>query len=144
MGFSRIVKNDFSFPEKASYFQKEIFEPRESSKLTYLELKDYINYLQKSGYNATELQVELYKKISFPVSCVVMSLLGVPFSFSMGRKGAFFGITASIVIAMAYWGVFNAFEQLGAYGILVPTLAAWAPNILFGAAGLTLFLTVRT
>jgi len=144
IGFSRIVKNDFNFPEKASYFQKEIFEPRESSKLTYLELKDYINYLQKSGYNATELQVELYKKISFPVSCVVMSLLGVPFSFSMGRKGAFFGITASIVIAMAYWGVFNAFEQLGAYGILVPTLAAWAPNILFGAAGLTLFLTVRT
>jgi lipopolysaccharide export LptBFGC system permease protein LptF len=73
-----------------------------------------------------------------------MALLGVPFSFSMGRKGAFFGITASIVIAMAYWGIFSAFEQLGSYGLLIPLLAAWAPNLLFGAAGLALLFTIRT
>jgi LPS export ABC transporter permease LptG/LPS export ABC transporter permease LptF len=142
--FRSITKEDFAFPEKISYFEKEIFEPKESSKLSYLELKDYISYLQKSGYNAAELQVELYKKISFPVSCVVMALLGVPFSFSMGRKGAFFGITASVVIAIAYWGIFSAFEQLGSYGLLIPMLAAWAPNMIFGAAGLALLLTIRT
>jgi LPS export ABC transporter permease LptG/LPS export ABC transporter permease LptF len=142
--FQRFEKKDFTFPEKAAYFQKEIFEPRESSKLTYLQLKEYINFLRKSGYNATELQVELYKKISFPLSCVVMALLGVPFSFSMGKRGAFFGITISILIAMSYWGVFNVFEQLGAYGFLVPLLAAWAPNLLFAAGGLALLFTIRT
>jgi lipopolysaccharide export LptBFGC system permease protein LptF len=90
------------------------------------------------------LQVELYKKISFPLSCLVMALLGVPFSFSMGKKGAFFGITASIAIAISYWGVFSVFEQMGAYGLLIPLLAAWAPNLLFGATGLVLLLTIRT
>ena len=143
-GFQRISRAEFTFPERASYFQKEIFEPKESSKLTYLQLKEYIKYLEKSGFNATELQVELYKKISFPLSSVVMALVGVPFSFSMGRKGAFFGITASILVAMSYWGVFGVFEQMGAYGLLVPLLAAWAPNILFGAAGLVLLFTIRT
>jgi LPS export ABC transporter permease LptG len=143
-GFKRIGKEEMQFPEKASYFRKEIFEPRESSKLTYFELKEYINYLKKAGYNATELQVELYKKISFPLSCVVMALLGVPFSFSMGKRGAFFGITVSITIAMSYWGVFSIFEQLGAYGFLVPLLAAWAPNLLFASAGLALLFTIRT
>ncbi len=100
--------------------------------------------MRKSGYNATELQVELYKKISFPLSCVVMALLGVPFSFSTGKKGAFFGITASIAIAISYWGVFSIFEQMGSYGLLVPLLAAWTPNILFAATGLILLFTIRT
>jgi lipopolysaccharide export LptBFGC system permease protein LptF len=69
-----------------------------------------------------------------------MAVLGIPFSFSMGRKGAFFGITVSILVAMAYWGVFSVFEQLGAYGFLIPPLAAWAANIVFAAAGLALLL----
>lgn len=143
-GFRNITKETFNFPEKSSYFQREMFQPKESAKLTYIQLKSYINYLNKSGYNATELLVELYKKISFPLSCLVVALLGVPFSFFMGKKGAFFGITASIAIAMSYWGIYSIFEQMGAYGLLIPLLAAWAPNILFGAAGLALLFTIRT
>jgi LPS export ABC transporter permease LptG/LPS export ABC transporter permease LptF len=142
--FRRIAKAEFKFPEQASYFKREIFEPRESSKLTYLELKNYITYLSKAGYNATELRVELYKKISFPLSGLVMALLGIPFSFSMGKRGAFFGIGASVVIAIVYWGVLSVFEQMGAYGLLAPALAAWAPDVLFGAAGLSLLLAIRT
>jgi LPS export ABC transporter permease LptG/LPS export ABC transporter permease LptF len=143
-GFERITSAVFCFPEKAGYFEKELFQPKESSKLTYPELKGYIQYLMKSGYNATELQVELNKKISFPLSCLIMSLLGVPFSFSTGKKGAFFGIGMALAIAMSYWGISGAFEAMGAYGLLMPALAAWAPNILFGAAGLFLLFTIRT
>lgn len=143
-GFKRIKTETVRFPENAGYFKKEIFQPKESSKLTYHELRNYISYLMKSGYNVTDLRVELHKKISFPLSCLVMALLGVPFSFSMGKKGAFFGIGMSIAIAMSYWGISSVFEALGAYGLLVPVLAAWAPNILFGAAGLALLLTIRT
>jgi LPS export ABC transporter permease LptG/LPS export ABC transporter permease LptF len=142
--FQPIKEETFAFPEAAGYFQKEIFEPRDSSKLTYFDLKDYINYLKQSGYNATELQIQLHMKVSFPLSCFVMALLGVPFSFSMGKKGAFFGISASVVIAISYWGFFRVFEQMGAYGLLSPVLAAWAPNILFGAAGLALLFTIKT
>ena len=142
--FNRFERTRLFFPEKESYFKKEIFEPKESAKLTYLELSRYIDYLHKSGYNATELQVSLHKKISFPLSCFIMALVGVPFSFSMGKKGAFYGITLSIVVAIVYWGVFSIFEQMGSYGMLVPLLAAWAPNLLFGAAGLALLLTIKT
>jgi len=143
-GFAEFERRTFDLKEQASYFEKEVFEPKESSMLTFQELNDYISYLRKSGYNATELQVELYKKISFPLSGLVMALVGIPFSFAMGRKGAFYGITISILLAMAYWGVFNIFDRMGAYGLLIPVLAAWAPNILFGAAGLALLLTIRT
>jgi LPS export ABC transporter permease LptG/LPS export ABC transporter permease LptF len=143
-GFKRITKETVGFPENADYFQKEIFQPKESSKMTYPELRSYINYLMQSGYNATELRVELHKKISFPLSCLIMALVAVPFSFSTGKKGAFFGIGLSIAIAISYWGFASVFEAMGAHGLLVPALAAWAPNLLFGAAGLALLLKVRT
>jgi lipopolysaccharide export system permease protein len=78
------------------------------------------------------------------LSALVMSLLGVPFSFFMGRRGAFFGIGASVVIAIIFWGVFGVFEQMGSYGLLAPALAAWAPDVLFGATGLLLLLNLRT
>ena len=142
--FERFEEKAISLPERAGYFKREIFQPRESSKLTYFELRQYIDYLHRSGYNAVELQVELYKKTAFPLSCLVMALVGIPFAFSTGRKGAFFGIGVSIAIAVAYWGISGAFEAMGAYGLLLPILAAWAPNILFAAAGLTTFLTIRT
>jgi len=142
--FRRISKENAQFPEKADYFEKGIFQPKESAKMTYLELRSYINYLMFSGYNATELRVELHKKIAFPISCLVMAVLGVPFSFSTGKKGALFGIAVSIAIAMSYWGISGVFEAMGSYGLLVPVLAAWAPNLLFGAAGFALLFTIRT
>lgn len=143
-GFRRIQLETMRFPEKAAYFEREIFQPKESSKLKYFELKNYISYLKKAGYNATELQVELHKKISFPLSCLIMALLGIPFSFSMGKKGAFYGIAASIAIAILFWGVSGVFEALGAHGLLAPVLSAWAPNIVFGASGFALIFSIRT
>ncbi len=143
-GFERIKTGLFDFPEKAAYFKTEIFQPKESTKRTYSELNNYINYLKKSGYNANELKVELSKKISFPLSCLVMALLAVPFSFSTGKKGAFFGIGMSVAIAMAYWGISGLTESMGDYGLLLPALAAWSPNLLFGATGLFLLFTIRT
>ena len=38
----------------------------------------------------------------------------------------------------------SVFAALGAGGVLSPMLAAWAPNILFGAAAVYMVLTVRT
>ena len=40
--------------------------------------------------------------------------------------------------------IFSLFEAMGAYGLLLPLLAAWAPNLLFGATGMLLLLTIRT
>jgi lipopolysaccharide export system permease protein len=48
------------------------------------------------------------------------------------------------VLAIVYWIALSVSAALGAGGVLVPILAAWAPNILFGAVAAYLLLTVRT
>jgi lipopolysaccharide export LptBFGC system permease protein LptF len=38
----------------------------------------------------------------------------------------------------------SVFAALGASGVLNPMLAAWAPNLIFGAGAVYMLLTVRT
>ena len=127
--------------EPPSYFNQE---ERESDTLGFKELRRHIASLEKLGLDVTALRVQLHRKLSFPLVTVVMTLIGIPFAFVVARRGALYGIAAAIVIAIFYWGCLAIFEALGSTGLLPPVLASWAPNILFGAAGLYLMLTLET
>ncbi|HET6960722.1 MAG TPA: LptF/LptG family permease [Vicinamibacterales bacterium] len=127
--------------EPPAYFKTA--EP-DSEKMTYAELKHYIGQLQASGYHAVPYMVQLQRKVAFPFVTLVMTLLAVPFAVTTGRSGAIYGVGAGIVMALTYWTMLSIFGALGSGGWISPTLAAWAPNILFGAAASYLLLTVRT
>ena len=127
--------------EPPAFFKSE--EP-DAERMTYGELRDYVNVLEKGGYQVVPYLVQLQRKLAFPFVAVIMTLLAVPFAVSMGRHGAMFGIGAGLVLALVYWTMLSVFGALGAGGWISPPLAAWAPNIFFGAAAGYLLLTVRT
>jgi LPS export ABC transporter permease LptG/LPS export ABC transporter permease LptF len=127
--------------EPPSYFSQE---ERESDTLGFRELRRHIATLEKLGLDVTALKVQLHRKVSFPLVTVVMTLIGIPFAFVVARRGALYGIAAAIVIAIVYWGCLAIFEALGSTGLLPPMLASWAPNMIFGATGLYLMLTLET
>ena len=127
--------------EPASYFRTEV---PEADLMTYGQLRDYIAQLQASGANAVPDMVKLQRKVAFPFVTVIMTLLAVPFAVSTGGRGPLYGVGIGIVLAIVYWLTLSVFAALGAGGVLNPMLAAWAPNILFGAAAAYMILTVRT
>jgi LPS export ABC transporter permease LptF/LPS export ABC transporter permease LptG len=127
--------------ESADYFATEAPEPE---RMNYAQLRAYIDELKTSGYNVTEYEVDLHRKLAFPLVTLVMTLIAVPFAVTTGKRGAMYGIGVGIVLALVYWTAISIFAALGASGLMSPTLAAWAPNMLFGATALYLLLTVRT
>jgi LPS export ABC transporter permease LptF/LPS export ABC transporter permease LptG len=127
--------------EPAEYFMTEIPEPR---RMNHTQLKTYIQDLQQSGYDVREHEVELHRKTAFPLVTLVMTCIAIPFAVTTGRRGAMYGIGIGIALALVYWTMISVFAALGASGVMSPLMAAWAPNLLFGAAGLALLLTVRT
>lgn len=127
--------------ESADYFMAE--QP-DAERMNYRELKSYIAELQSTGLNVVPYSVALQRKLSFPFVTVVMSLLAVPFAVTTGRRGALYGIGIGIALAIAYWLLFSLFAAIGTGGLLSPSLAAWAPNILFALGAAYLLLTVRT
>jgi lipopolysaccharide export LptBFGC system permease protein LptF len=84
------------------------------------------------------------RKIAFPLATLIMTLVAVPFAVMTGRRGAMYGVGAAVAMAIVYRIAESVFGAFGAGGLLPPTLAAWAPNLMFGAAAIYLILTVRT
>lgn len=127
--------------EQPGYFKKEV---RASEQMSAVELRRYIQDLRQSGFDVIPLSVQLNRKFSYPLIAFVVSLIGIPFAFSAGRKGALSGIAISIGIAIVYWSVSSLFEAMGNLGQLPPAAAAWSPDVLFGLGGVYLLLRVRT
>jgi len=127
--------------ERPSYFKRE---EKPSDTMRFGELRSYIASLESRGFDVVKLRVQLHRKLAFPMVGLVMTLLAVPFSFVVARRGALYGIGIAIVIAIVYWAVLGIFSALGDNALLPPSLAAWAPNLIFGAAGLYLMLTLET
>jgi LPS export ABC transporter permease LptF/LPS export ABC transporter permease LptG len=127
--------------EPPSYFRRE---EKPSDTMGFGELHGYIASLEARGFDVARLRVQLHRKLAFPMVGLVMTLLAVPFSFVVARRGALYGIGIAIIVAIVYWAVLSSFEALGNSGLLAPSLAAWAPNLMFGATGLYMILTLRT
>lgn len=127
--------------EPASYFSDQRPVP---DFMNYSELRTYIESLKQSGFDVTSQMVALYRKLSFPMTTLIMTLIAIPFAVTVGRRGALYGVGAGITLAIIYWGAMSVSAALGTGGALTPLLAAWTPNILFGAAAVYLFFTVRT
>jgi LPS export ABC transporter permease LptG/LPS export ABC transporter permease LptF len=127
--------------EPRGYFETEEPDP---DKMTFGQLAGYISQLKARGFNAVPSTVKLQRKIAFPFVTIVMTLLAVPFAVTTGRRGAMYGIGIGIALSIAYWVILQVFSAIGEGGVLTPLLAAWAPNLIFGAAALYMVLTVRT
>jgi LPS export ABC transporter permease LptG/LPS export ABC transporter permease LptF len=112
--------------------------------MDYQQLLRYIEDVRAAGHDVREHEVALYRKIAFPFVTLVMTLIGVPFAVTTGRRGALYGIAIGVVLALTYWTMISIFAALGAGGAMPPMLAAWAPNLIFGAGAVYLLLTVRT
>jgi LPS export ABC transporter permease LptF/LPS export ABC transporter permease LptG len=127
--------------ESANYFVTEAPEPE---RMNFAQLRRYIDELRASGYHLLQHEVALQRKLAFPFVTLVMTLIAVPFAVTTGRRGAMYGIGVGIVLALVYWTMISVFAAFGAADVINPTLAAWAPNLLFGATAAYLLLTVRT
>jgi len=130
-----------SFNEPPPYFKKEV---KQSSEMSYEELRAYIRDLQQSGFDVVRLRVQMQRKFAFPLVTAVMAVLAIPFSLSAGKRGAITGVAVAVGIAVVYETISRLFEAMGNLSQLPPALAAWSPDLIFALVGGYLILKVPT
>ena len=133
-----------TFPELAeqpAYFKKEI---KQSSEMSYEELRRYIHDLEQSGFDVVRLRVQLQKKIAYPLITLVMAVLAIPFALTAGKRGTVAGIATAIGIGVVYWTISGLFEAMGNLSQLPPAVAAWSPDLVFAFIGGYLILRIPT
>jgi LPS export ABC transporter permease LptG len=116
----------------------------ESALMTLRELREYVNDQEGTGLRAAASRVQMHARIAFPLVTIVMTLIGVPFGVTMGRRGALYGIGVALILGCAYWLVNTFFVAAGQADRLPAALAAWAANLLFLALAGYATLKVRT
>ena len=127
--------------EGPSHFFKEEKQYRQ---MNWRELSAYIGELTQAGFDTVKFQVQLHKKLAFPLFAFIMGVLAAPFSMLAGHRGAFTGVVLCIGLAVAYYSLNAFFEGLGRHSQLSPVIAAWSPSVIFGLSGTYLFSRLRS
>jgi lipopolysaccharide export system permease protein len=82
--------------------------------------------------------VEIQKKFSLSVACIVFVLLGAPVAVRFPRGGVGLVISVSLVAFGIYYIGLIAGESVADRNFLSPFWAMWAANLVFGALGIAL------
>lgn len=141
MTLARFKKRRLPFDKQPEDF--EAFR-KESEEMSFSEIRRYISKTKQEGYPVSAFEADMHAKISYSFICIIMAVLGIPFSLMIGRSGGMaLGVAISLVLGFVYWTFFAFCLSLGKGGELAPFVSAWSANLAFAFLGLYLFLHVR-
>lgn len=125
-----LVFKDFPSPK---IYDERSLQPDEMS---FIDLYQYYKALRSAGYKNQGILVDLYSKISYPLTAAFTLLLGIAVSTSLkgalGRSGRLVGIGITVFMSLGYWFAYTLLLSLGYSDIVHPIIAAWTVPLCFG------------
>ena len=113
-------------------------------KMSVWNLYAFIQHLQTNKQKTTRYDVALWSKMIYPLACIVMVILALPFGFIQQRTG---GTSAKLFIGVMLGVVYQimnrVFIHLGVLNDWPPLMSAITPTILFLIAGLGLLFMIE-
>jgi len=108
--------------------------------MNMVHLKRYAEKVRASGGRDRRIWVDYHLRASFPLSNLIMILIGASLSLRIVRGGSVaIGIGATIFVGFLYYACLRVGQALGYSGTIPPFVAAWISNTVFGALGAFFF-----
>ena len=85
-------------------------------------------------------RVELHRKFSMPIGCLVFAFFAFPVGVRARRSGRTVGFGVGLFVAIVYWGLLVAGQTFGVRMSLSPAFSMWFPDAVVLAAGVVFFL----
>ncbi|MBG6073605.1 MULTISPECIES: LPS export ABC transporter permease LptG [unclassified Polaromonas] len=105
-----------------------------------IDLFNYIRHLEANGQTSQRYEIEFWRKVFYPLSCLVMVMLALPFAYLHFRSG---GITAyvfaGVMIGISFFLLNNVFGYIGNLRNWQPWLAAATPGLIYMAISMGAF-----
>ncbi|WP_185863000.1 LptF/LptG family permease [Blattabacterium cuenoti] len=107
--------------------------------LNTINLIKKINFFKKKNYNNTygnkiylcKLQLELQKKFTFPVTCIIMFLTGAPLGAIIRKGGIGYPTVIALIIFIIYYTLLTITQNKVEKAEICSWVGAWIPNIVF-------------
>jgi lipopolysaccharide export system permease protein len=124
----------------SALFDENKLREKTSGEMTVLELRDKLQKADVEHQQLREAAIELNKKLSIPMSCLIFGILGVPLGIRGHRSVKSRGIALGAIIVAVYYMLQLGGEALVQTGKTGPAFGAWAPNLVFLVLGAALFM----
>jgi lipopolysaccharide export system permease protein len=96
------------------------------------DLFSYIRHLDNNGQSAQLYEIEFWKKLFYPISCLVMLMLALPFAYLHFRSGGIAGyVFGGVVTGISFFLLNNVFGYIGNISHWEPWMAAGAPSLIY-------------
>lgn len=109
-------------------------------RMSTIALFQYVRHLSANAQSSQRYEIEFWRKVFYPLSCLVMVVLALPFAYLHFRQG---GITAyvfgGVLIGISFFLLNNVFGYIGNLRNWEPWLAAAAPGMIYTLLSLGAF-----
>ena len=89
-------------------------------------------------------QTLLHYHLTFPLACIILLLVGLPFQPRLDRGGGADGLVRGLLLCIFYFAADFACRNFGLQGTLDPLLASWLPLLTIGSIGVALYDGIQT
>ncbi len=108
--------------------------------LTLSELGAEVERLRELGESPHRPIIEIHRKFSIPVACLVFGLIGLALGVTSRKDGKLSSFVLGIAVIFAYYVIMYTAESMTKGSLLPPSLAMWLPNLILGVSGVFLLL----
>ena len=139
VGVNRNVVETFRWPTEitSEMVSVALLKPE---RMGTLDLFNYIRHIEANGQTAQRYEIEFWKKVFYPLSCLVMVILALPFAYLHFRSGGIASyVFAGVMIGISFFLLNNVFGYIGNLRNWQPWLAAAAPGLFYMAISLGAF-----
>ena len=109
-------------------------------KMRTLDLFQYIRHLDSNGQAAQRYEIEFWRKVFYPISCLVMVVLALPFAYLHFRSGGIATyVFGGVLAGVSFFLLNNVFGYIGNLQNWMPWLTAAAPGMIYTVLSLGAF-----
>ncbi len=105
-----------------------------------VDLFGYIQHLNNNEQSAQRYEIEFWRKVFYPLSCLVMVVLALPFAYLHTRSGGVAGyVFIGVMIGISFFLLNNMFGFIGNLQQWTPWFAAGLPSMIYSLLSLSAF-----
>ena len=109
-------------------------------RMSTLGLFQYIRHLDANAQSAQRYEIEFWKKVFYPLSCLVMVVLALPFAYLHFRSGGLATqVFGGVMAGISFFLLNNVFGYIGNLQNWQPWLTAALPGMIYSLLSLTAF-----
>ncbi|WP_367068466.1 LPS export ABC transporter permease LptG [Oryzisolibacter sp. LB2S] len=139
IGVTRVREPSMQWPTRisADMVAASVLKP---DKMATIDLFHYIRHLEANGQSAQRYEIEFWRKVFYPLSCLVMVVLSLPFAYLHFRSGGIAGyVFTGVMAGISFFLLNNVFGFAGNLQNWSPWLTAAAPGLIYSLLSLAAF-----